>query len=61
MGPDKISPPMLSMCEHELTGPQTKLFQNCMLQKNLPKIWKTAEATAVYKKGDIFSVKNYRK
>ena len=60
MGSDKISPHMLSMCAEELASPLTKLFQNCLLQKKWPKIWKKADVTAVHKKGDRTSIKNYR-
>ena len=35
MGPNKISPHILSMCAHELAGPLTKLLQNCKLQKKI--------------------------
>ena len=60
MGPDKISPHMLSRCAQELAGPLTKLFQKCMHQKKWPKMWKKADVTAVYKKGDRTLASNYR-
>ena len=57
MGPGKISPNRLSICAHELAGPLTKPFRNCMLQKKRPKILKKADVTAMHKKSDRSSVK----
>ena len=61
-GPDSIHPKLLK----ELAGNSnfvhavTKLFQTCASTGKIPSQWKTANVTALYKKGSRKSALNYR-
>ena len=51
MGPDEISPWILKECAEELCQPIFMIFTNSLQQGKLPKIWKKANITPLYKKG----------
>ena len=60
MGPDGISPWVLKECAEELCEPIFMIFTNSLRQGKLPKIWKKANITPLYKKGNKSSPLNYR-
>ena len=59
-GPDNIHPRILKECANELAVPLTTLFRNTMELSKLPREWKDANVTPVYKKGPKSSANNYR-
>ena len=59
-GPDNIHPRILKECADELAGPLATLFRNTMELGELPREWKDAHVTPVYKKGLRSSANNYR-
>ena len=60
MGPDGISPWILKECAEELCEPLFMIFTNSLQQGKLPKIWKKANITPLYKKGNKSNPLNYR-
>ena len=60
MGPDEISPWILKECAEELGQPIFMIFTNSLQQGKLPKIWKKANITPLYKKGNKSNPLNYR-
>jgi len=59
-GPDSIHPSILKNLCNELSIPLVIIFNESLLQGRLPKIWKNANVTAIYKKGDKHIPGNYR-
>jgi len=59
-GPDNIHPRILKECANELAGPLATLFRSTMEQSQLPREWKDAHVTPVYKNGTRTSANNYR-
>ena len=59
-GPDKIYPRILQELNVELAGPLAILFNKSIKEGKLPKEWKLAEITAIFKKGNRMSTNNYR-
>ena len=60
MGPDEVSPWILKECAEELCEPILMIFKNTLQQGKLPKIWKCANITPLYKKGKKSNPLNYR-
>lgn len=59
-GPDYINNYVLKMCAAELSEPLSKLFNYSLSQSKVPKIWKEANVTPVFKKDDPSDYRNYR-
>ena len=60
-GPDNVSPKVLKQIAQSIYKPLTKLFNTSLSSGTLPKIWKIAHVTPVYKnKGNAEDVNNYR-
>ena len=49
-GPDSVSPKVLKQIAQSIYKPLTKLFNTSLRSGTLPKIWKIAQVTPVYKK-----------
>ena len=60
LGPDKLYPRVLKELSDELAGPLAILFNMSIENSTLPKDWKLAEITAIFKKGNKMSPNNYR-
>ena len=58
-GPDYINNYVLKMCAAELSEPLSKLFNYSLSQSKVPKIWKEANVTPVFKKDDPSDYRNY--
>ena len=59
-GPDGIRPRVLKELASELAPIFTLLFQASLHQQSIPDIWKHANVTPIYKKGDKTNPSNYR-
>ena len=59
-GPDGITPRLLKMVAEELTPALTLLYHISYLSGTLPKDWKQANITSVFKKGEKCNAANYR-
>ena len=59
-GPDKIPPYVLNEIRNELSLPLCVLFNKSIESGFLPEDWKTAEVTAIFKKGNKSDPGNYR-
>ena len=59
-GPDEVSPWVLKECAEELSLPIFMIFTNSLEQGKLPDIWKSANITPIYKKGNKSNPLNYR-
>ena len=59
-GPDKLYPRVLNELSCELSGPLSVLFNKTISNGILPDDWKTAEITAIFKKGDRTDTNNFR-
>ena len=59
-GPDGIRPKVLKELSSELAPIFTLLFQASLHQQSIPNIWKHANVTPIYKKGDKTNPSNYR-
>ena len=59
-GPDEVSPWVLKECAEELCLPIFMIFTNSLEQGKLPDIWKSANITPIYKKGNKSNPLNYR-
>jgi hypothetical protein len=59
-GPDKIPPRVLKEVSNELCVPLSALFNKSLESGILPEDWKTAEVTAIFKKGSKQDPGNYR-
>ena len=60
LGPDKISPFVLKECACELTFPLKELIRRTISEGKLPKIWKRANVTPIFKSGSKLDAANYR-
>ena len=59
-GPDGIRPRVLKELSSELSLILTLLFKASLHQQSLPDIWKHANVSPIYKKGDNTNPSNYR-
>ncbi|CAF4919102.1 unnamed protein product [Pieris macdunnoughi] len=59
-GPDLLPPVFIVNCASGLVVPLTIIFQRSLSEGIVPKIWKRAYITPVFKKGDRSNVENYR-
>jgi len=59
-GPDLVHPRILYELREELAYPLTKIFNLSIVNKTLPNDWKSANISAIYKKGKKNEVSNYR-
>ena len=59
-GPDLISPRLLKEASHELSVPLSTFFNFLLLKSYLPKDWKEANCTPIFKKADPSDPGNYR-
>jgi len=59
-GPDKIYPKVLKELHNELAEPIAQLFNKSFNEGKIPKDWKQAEITSIFKKGNRSSTNNYR-
>ena len=59
-GPDQIPPRVLKELHKELAEPLAKLFNKSLEIGEIPKDWKFAEVTAIFKKGNKTDPGNYR-
>ena len=58
-GPDNFHPRILKELSNELSEPLFLIFSKSLTDGALPKIWKNAHVTPVYKKGEKCSPGNY--
>ena len=59
-GPDKISPLLLKNLAKQLAAPLASIFQASRHQGQVPRQWKDALVSPIFKKGDKHSAANYR-
>ena len=59
-GSDGISGQMLLLCDDTVNLPVKIIFRNILLTPIYPDIWKLANVTPIFKKGDKQLIKNYR-
>jgi len=59
-GIDAIHPKILKECHEELAKPISTLFNKSLASGQLPNMWKLAQVTALFKKGDKKASSNYR-
>ena len=57
---DGISGQMLLFCDDSAALPLKIIFENILLTSTYPDLWKLANVTPVFKKGDKQLIKNYR-
>ena len=51
---------MLILCDYSVVLPLKIIFENILLSSLYPDMWKLANVTPIFKKGDKQSIKNYR-
>ena len=59
-GSDGISGQMLLLGDNSVVLPLRVIFQNIIVTSTYPEMWKLANVTPIYKKGDKQLIKNYR-
>lgn len=59
-GPDCIPPIFIVRCADSIVMPLCILFKRSLSEGVVPKIWKSAFVTPIFKKGDKSDIKNYR-
>jgi hypothetical protein len=59
-GPDEISPKLLKLAPEEFSDFLLVLYNKCFELKNIPTVWKSANVTPVFKKGNRSFPENYR-
>ena len=59
-GPDSLGPKVLHELSHTLSLPLSIIFSNSIASSILPEEWKSANITALFKKGDKKYAGNYR-
>ena len=59
-GSDGISGQMLLLCDNSVVLPLKILFENILLNSTYPDMWKLANVTPIFNKGDKQLIKNYR-
>ena len=59
-GPDNIHPRFIQQTRDYIKKPLTKIFRKSLDESKLPAIWKCANVTAIFKKGERKDPANYR-
>ena len=59
-GPDGISGQMLLLCDDSIGLPLQIIYNNILSTSIYPNVWKIANVTPIFKKGDKQLIKNYR-
>jgi hypothetical protein len=59
-GPDKIPPSFYKTFAHSLVAVLHNIFSACIAACNIPRPWKQAHVTPIFKKGDKSDPSNYR-
>ncbi len=59
-GPDNISPRVLKELADIIADPLTRIFQKSLNEQQVPKDWRHATVTPVFKKGQKYDCANYR-
>ena len=59
-GPDQIYIGVLKECKEALSGPLTSMFRKSVDTGYVPRLWKEANVTPIFKKGDKSITANYR-
>ena len=59
-GSDGISGRMLLLCDNSVVLPLKIIFQNILVTYTYPDMWKLANVTPIFKKGNKQLIKNYR-
>ena len=57
---DEISGQMLLLCDNSVVLPLKIIFENILANSTYPDMWKLANVTPIFKKGDKQLIKNYR-
>ena len=60
MGPDQIPARILRDLADVIAPPLTLIFQKSLDEGNIPNDWRTANVTAIFKKGERYKASNYR-
>ena len=60
VGPVEISPRLLKECSAQLESSVTSLFNKSLTQARVPRAWKRANKTPIFKKGEYKQAINYR-
>jgi hypothetical protein len=59
-GPDQIPARILRDLADVIAPPLTLIFQKSLDEGNIPNDWRTANVTAIFKKGERYKASNYR-
>ena len=59
-GPDNFHPKFLMETKHQVKMPLKTIFNKSLNESKLPDIWKTANVSAIFKKGEKQKPENYR-
>ena len=59
-GSDEISAQMLLVCDDTVGTPLKLILENILISSSYPDVWKLANITPIFKKGDKQSIVNYR-
>jgi len=60
VGPDELSAKLLTEVQNEIVYPLLLLFKKSLSESSIPRDWKQANVTPIFKKGSRNSVENYR-
>ena len=60
IGPDLVGPRILKELSNEIAEVVTNIFQESIDQGTVPELWKRADITAIFKKGQKSNPLNYR-
>ena len=59
-GSDEISAQMLLVCDDTVGTPLKLIVENILISSSYPDVWKLANVTSIFKKGEKQSIVNYR-
>ena len=59
-GPDEVTPTLLKQAGYAIVPSLTKLFNCSLLEGKFPQLWKNANVTPLFKKGNKNDINNYR-